>query len=76
VPAFCDTFTVLDQRIVGGRHRKLRLERPGAAQPLEAIQFGEAATLPGQIRCVYRLGVNDYNGNRSAQLILEHCTPV
>ena len=76
VPAFCDTFVVLDQRIVGGRHRKLRLERPGVAQPLEAIQFGEAASLPGQIRCVYRLGVNDYNGNRSAQLILEHCTPV
>lgn len=76
VPTFCDTFAVLDQRIVGGRHRKLRLERPGAAQSLEAIQFGEAATLPGQIRCVYRLGVNDFNGNRSAQLILEHCTPV
>ena len=75
-PTFCDTFKVIDQRVVGGRHRKLRLARPGAQQCIEAIQFGEADNLPGQIRCVYRLGVNEFNGNRIAQLILQHCTPV
>ena len=73
-PTFCDTFEVVDQRIVGGRHRKLRLLRPGAPEPIEAIQFGEADNLPGRICCVYRLGVNEFNGNRIAQLILEQCT--
>lgn len=75
-PTFCDTFDVIEQRVVGGRHRKLRLARPGAQQRIEAIQFGEADNLPSQIRCVYRLGVNEFNGNRIAQLILQHCTPV
>jgi single-stranded-DNA-specific exonuclease len=74
-PTFCDTFEVTEQRIVGGRHRKLRLGRPGARQPIEAIQFGEVAALPRQIRCVYRLGVNEFNGRRIPQLIVEHCTP-
>jgi hypothetical protein len=31
--------------------------------------------LPRQIRCVYRLGVNEFNGRRIPQLIVEHCTP-
>ena len=75
-PTFCDTFEVVDQRIVGGRHRKLRLIRPGTREHIEAIQFGEADNLPGQIRCVYRLGVNEFNGNRTTQLILEYCTAV
>jgi len=75
-PTFCDTFKVVEQRIVGGRHRKLRLGRPGTRQTIEAIQFGATAALPDQVQCVYRLGVNEFNGNRIPQLILEHCTPV
>ena len=72
-PTFYDTFEVVDQRVVGGRHRKLRLARPGARELFDAIQFGEADNLSGQIRCVYRLSVNEFNGNRIPQLILEHC---
>lgn len=72
-PLFADEFAVLEQRIVGGRHLKLRLGR--GARRFEAMLFSRAEAVPDAIRVVYRLAVNEYNGARSLQLTLEHWEP-
>ncbi len=69
-PEFDDRFRVIEQRVVGGRHLKLLLEKNG--QRFAAILFGSVAVLPVNIRAVYRLQANEYNGNRSLQLVLRH----
>lgn len=79
-PMFCDTFEVVEQRVVGNRHRKLRLarikpDRSGTNQTIDAIRFGDDSALPAQVCCVYRLNVNEFNGQRTPQLIIEHCRP-
>ena len=74
-PKFCDVFDVVEQRIVGGRHRKLRVTREGAAKALEAMRFGEDTEFPKRVQCVYRLQINAYRGVRSPQLVLESWKP-
>jgi single-stranded-DNA-specific exonuclease len=75
-PQFCDEFEVVDQRVVGGRHLKLRLRHPGANRAIDAILFGEDQPLGKRVSAVYRLQVNEYNGLRTAQLVLERCQAV
>jgi single-stranded-DNA-specific exonuclease len=69
-PTFCDEFEVLQQRVVGGRHLKLRL-RKGDGE-VEAMLFGHAEPVPRRLRAVYRIGVNEFNGTRTLQLTFEH----
>ncbi|HQR50521.1 MAG TPA: single-stranded-DNA-specific exonuclease RecJ [Methylophilaceae bacterium] len=69
-PEFDDRFTVTEQRIVGERHLKLKLEKSG--RPVNAILFNCSDLLPAKIRAVYRPQVNDYNGNRSLQLVVRY----
>ncbi len=78
-PLFDGVFTLLGQRIVGERHLKLRLQPPAGGQALDAIAFNTTdenwpATV-AQVRLAYRLDVNEYNGRRSAQLLVEHIEP-
>jgi single-stranded-DNA-specific exonuclease len=77
-PRFRGHFRVEEQRLVGGKHRKLRLSMlaPQTSRTqLEAMVFGEDAPLADLIDAVYRLDVNEWNGNRGLQLILEHWEP-
>lgn len=69
-PEFDDAFQVAEQRIVGERHLKLRLEKSG--RRFEAIFFNCVDRMPAMIRAVYRLQVNEYNGNRNVQLVLRY----
>jgi single-stranded-DNA-specific exonuclease len=69
-PTFDDEFTVARQRVVGERHLKLRLAKDG--REVEAMLFSHATPLPSRIRAVYRLGVNEWNGNQTLQLTIEH----
>jgi single-stranded-DNA-specific exonuclease len=69
-PEFDDAFQVAEQRIVGERHLKLRLEKSG--RRFEAILFNSIDPLPARIRAVYRLQVNEYNGSRTVQLVLRY----
>jgi len=69
-PQFNDDFTVQNQRVVGEKHLKLRLNTQGKL--VEAILFGHSEPLPGQIHAVYSLSVNEYNGTQSLQLIIRH----
>ncbi len=69
-PVFCDDFEVVNQRVVGERHLKLRLARGGRV--LEAMRFNALEPLPGGVRAAYRLQVNEFNGAQSLQLVIEH----
>jgi single-stranded-DNA-specific exonuclease len=74
-PSFFDDFEVTEQKIVGGRHLKLRLRRKPAEPAFDAIAFGRDAPLPSRVSAVYRVQVNEFNGMRSVQLVLDHCQP-
>ena len=69
-PQFSDEFIVLNQRVVGEKHLKLRLKNQDKL--LEAILFGHNEPLPERIHAVYSLGVNEYNGTQSLQIIVRH----
>ncbi|MEX0374327.1 single-stranded-DNA-specific exonuclease RecJ [Spiribacter pallidus] len=76
-PCFYDQFAVVDARIVGERHIKMRLRpRQCPGQVIDAIAFGAAETherLPaGDIEAVYRLDVNRYRGEERLQLIIDY----
>ena len=69
-PRFCDEFQVLDQRIVGGRHVRLKLARAGHS--FDGMLFGSCDGVPERIAAVYRLDVNEYRGSEALQLTLDH----
>jgi len=74
-PSFLGEFEVVEQKIVGGRHLKLRLRRVPAEPVFNAILFGREAPLPSRVSTVYRVQVNEFNGMRSVQLVLDHWQP-
>ena len=69
-PVFCDTFEVESQRVVGGKHTRLRLLKDG--RRIEAIWFNSLEALPARARTAYRLGINEYNGLKSVQINVVH----
>jgi single-stranded-DNA-specific exonuclease len=78
-PRFRGRFRVEEQRLVGGKHRKLRLSMlapQASGYQLEAMLFGQDAPLTDVIDAVYRLDVNEWNGKRALQLVLEHWEPL
>ena len=72
-PKFFDGFDVVEQRIVGGRHMKLRIAREGRA--FDAILFGATDAFPARIEAVYRLDINEFNGAEALQLTVQHWRP-
>jgi single-stranded-DNA-specific exonuclease len=77
-PLFRGRFRLVQQRVVGGGHLKLRLAPiHGALEglPVDAILFGRADPLPGDLMAVFRLDTNEWNGSRAVQLVLEHVQP-
>jgi len=76
-PGFDGLFTVVNQRLVGERHMKLKLKPQDSENVIEAIAFNHEDALPSGrlVRMVYRLDVNEYQGLRSAQLIVTHVLP-
>ncbi|HEY0339138.1 MAG TPA: single-stranded-DNA-specific exonuclease RecJ [Burkholderiales bacterium] len=73
-PCFFDGFEVVGQRVVGGRHARLRLSRCGRA--FEGMLFGANDPVPQRIEAVYRLEVNEFNGTEALQLTLQHWRPL
>ena len=69
-PVFDDVFRVERQRLLKDKHLKLDLCRN--ASRYEAIQFNHAGGAPAQIHAAYRLGINEFRGVSSVQLMLEH----
>lgn len=72
-PVFTGEFKVLSQRHVGTTHLKLVLETTDVAN-IDAIIFnwGTHSLDSKQIRIVYRLDLNEYQGRENIQLLIEH----
>ncbi len=73
-PRFLDAFEVVQQRVVGERHLKLRLRRDGRI--FEGILFGHNEPLPETINAAYRFSVNEYNGMQTTQVVVDHWEPL
>jgi single-stranded-DNA-specific exonuclease len=83
-PAFDQRFRIRDTRIVGEIHVKLRVEPEGSGRRFDAIAFNllqgrpgllapnGAVALPDLVHLVYRLDVNEWNGERRLQLLVDH----
>ncbi len=74
-PLFDDTFSLIQQRIVGEKHMKLVVGKSGKI--FDAIAFNvDLNTWPNssveQVNMVYRLDVNEFRGKQSLQLMVEH----
>ena len=71
-PVWHGSFTVLEQRTVGERHLKLRVQPTGSRLVIDAIAFNQAGPeWRGPVDLAYRLDVNEYRGSASAQLVVE-----
>ena len=82
-PIFNARFLVKHQYVVGGKHLKLKLRKvksnTGESNSLhlyESMLFFYQDSLPEEIDAVYRLNVNEYSGNDTLQLILDHWRPI
>jgi single-stranded-DNA-specific exonuclease len=75
-PSFDGRFEIVDQRIVGEHHLKLKVRPAGGGQPIEGIAFNHPELLPQgddtQVRLVYRLDVNEFRNVRNPQLVVEY----
>jgi single-stranded-DNA-specific exonuclease len=78
-PLFFDAFEVVQQRLLAEKHLKLTLKKSTTPQDtvqsdtlLDAIFFNQTDFLPAQIKVVYQLQANRYNGAESVQLNIRH----
>lgn len=79
-PTFDGEFRMLNQRLVGGRHLKMLVESVNGGVVLDAIAFNiDERRWPDlsvlQATLVYRLDVNEFRGQRTVQLMVEHILP-
>ena len=75
-PLFDDEFDVLDWRIVGEKHLKLKLLHNVSGEEVEAIAFNQSADVlhagESSLRMIYRMDVNEFRGRKSLQLIIQY----
>ena len=88
-PCFDGLFAIRNARIVGERHLKMWVELPRSGRAFDAIAFNYAGADPGRAgdpqakpvlpsgnaHLVYRLDVNEYQGERRLQLLVDHVLP-
>ncbi|HBV40372.1 MAG TPA: single-stranded-DNA-specific exonuclease RecJ [Erwinia sp.] len=80
-PQFDGKFKLIQQRLVGERHLKVMLEPLGGGPLLDGIAFNvDTALWPDpsvkQVELAYKLDINEFRGNRSVQLIIDHLWPL
>ena len=68
-PLFCDEVQVLQQRLVGEKHLKLRLRHAGHER--DAIWFGHTEPLPAQLKLAYRVSLDEWQGRQRVQMVVE-----
>ncbi|MDH5254440.1 MAG: single-stranded-DNA-specific exonuclease RecJ [Gammaproteobacteria bacterium] len=74
-PLFDNLFAVREQRVVGDRHLRLRVQHRDGGPVVDAIAFRHAPLASARnvpARLVYRLDVNLYRDARTTQLVVEH----
>jgi len=71
-PVFCDEVTVIQQKLVGEKHLKLRVRHGGPKGTLrDAIWFGHAEPVAETVRLAYRLSVDEFQGQVRVQMVVE-----
>ncbi|WP_159565893.1 single-stranded-DNA-specific exonuclease RecJ [Budvicia diplopodorum] len=76
-PVFDGSFKILQQRLVGERHLKLMVEPVGGGAMIDGIAFNiDTTQWPDasikQATIAYKLDINEFRGNRSVQLMIQH----
>ncbi len=75
-PMWSGDFSVVDQRVVGENHLKMRVQPANGKAVIDAIAFHQAGLpIRGPVRLAYRLDVNEFRGVETAQLIVEQIVP-
>ncbi len=80
-PAFDGKFKLLQQRLVGERHLKVMVEPLGGGPLIDGIAFNIDTTLwpdssVRHVELAFKLDINEFRGNRSVQLIIDHLWPL
>lgn len=71
-PMWSGDFAVLEQRIVGENHLKLRVRPAGSKGVVDAIAFNQGGpSYRGNVQLAFRLDVNEYRGTERPQLVVE-----
>ena len=60
---------MLQQRLVGEKHLKLRLRHAG--QERDDIWFGRTEPLPAQLQLAYRVSMDEWQGRRRVQMVVQ-----
>lgn len=70
-PTFSEEVEVLSQRLVGqdGKHLSLKLKHQG--EPVDGIWFDHTEQLPSPVLLAFRLDVNEWQGQRKVQFLVE-----
>src|SRR5215470_7921916 len=80
-PSFDGLFNVRNARVIAERHVKMWVEVPRSGRSFDAIAFNHLEdSRPfeppvGPMQLVYRLEVNEYQGERRLQLLVDHLLP-
>ena len=78
-PVFDGRFEIVQRRIVGERHLKLVLRLPEGQRLIDAIAFNcvddHWSDSVQYADIAYKLTINDFRGQTTAQLIVEHIEP-
>ena len=80
-PSFDGLFSIRSARVIAERHLKMWVEVPRSGRAFDAIAFNhleagaEFEPPAGLAHLVYRLDVNEYQGERRLQLLVDHLLP-
>lgn len=79
-PVFDGMFQLSGRRIVGDNHLKMTIGLPDTERVFDAIAFftldNDWPEEVNHVQLAYRLDINEFNGRRTAQLIVEYVEPV
>lgn len=75
-PMWSGDFSVVDQRVIGENHLKMRVQPADSPVVIDAIAFNQAGLpIRGLVKLAYRLDVNEFRGVETPQLIVEQIVP-
>ena len=79
-PVFEGKFELIDRRIVGERHLKMKLHPAGSKQFIDAIAFNHDdhhwPARVNNVQLAYKLDVNEFRGARNVQLLVDFIEPL
>ncbi|RUA06930.1 MAG: single-stranded-DNA-specific exonuclease RecJ [Gammaproteobacteria bacterium] len=70
-PVFFGNFEIVEQRVVGEKHLKLRLKPTNGTTIIDAIAFFQSPLESKKSTVAYKLSINEWRGSTSLQLMVE-----